>query len=67
VNAEKSRFPDMTGFSPRNLKYRRKFVESWPDRAIVQRCVAQLLWRSNLTLLDKLSVERHTVDEPQQS
>lgn len=32
----------------------RKFVEAWPDRAIVQRTVAQLPWRSNLTLLDKL-------------
>jgi len=51
----KTAFPDMTGFSPRNLKYMRKFAESWPDRTIVQRTVAQLPWRSNLTLLDKLS------------
>jgi len=28
----KSAFPDMTGFSPRNLKYMRKFSDSWPDR-----------------------------------
>jgi predicted nuclease of restriction endonuclease-like (RecB) superfamily len=45
----------MTGFSPRNLKYMRTFAESWPDRAIGQRTVAQLPWRSNLTLLEKLS------------
>ena len=51
----KTAFPDMTGFSPRNLKYMRKFAEAWPDRTIVQRTVAQLPWRSNLTLLDKLS------------
>ena len=51
----KSAFPDMTGFSPRNLKYMRQFSEAWPDRAIVQRTVALLPWRSNLTLLDKLS------------
>ena len=51
----KTAFPDMTGFSPRNLKYMRKFAEAWPDRIIVQRTVAQLPWRSNLTLLDKLS------------
>lgn len=51
----KTAFPDMTGFSPRNLKYMRKFAESWPERAIVQRTVAQIPWRSNLTLLDKLS------------
>lgn len=50
----KSAFPDMSGFSPRNLKYMRKFAEAWPDREIVQRTVAQIPWRSNLTLLDKL-------------
>ena len=51
----KKTFPDMTGLSPRNLKYMRTFAEAWPDRLIVQRTVAQLPWRSNLTLLDKLS------------
>jgi len=50
----KAAFPDMTGFSPRNLKYMRKFAQAWPDREIVQRTVAQIPWRSNLTLLDKL-------------
>ena len=47
-------FPDMKGFSPRNLKYMRKFARAWPDRVIVQRAVAQIPWRSNLALLDKL-------------
>ncbi len=51
----KTAFPDMSGFSPRNLKYMRAFAEAWPDRLIVQRTVAQLPWRSNLTLLDKLN------------
>ncbi len=50
----KESFPDMGGFSARNLKYMRKFAESWPDRLIVQRTVAQIPWRSNLTLLEKL-------------
>jgi hypothetical protein len=50
----KGAFPDMGGFSPRNLKYMRKFAESSPDRSIVQRTVAQIPWRSNLALLDKL-------------
>ncbi len=48
-------FPDMTGFSTRNLKYMRKFAEAWQDFEIVQRSVAQIPWRSNITLLDKLS------------
>jgi predicted nuclease of restriction endonuclease-like (RecB) superfamily len=47
-------FPDMKGFSPRNLKYMRKFTECWPDRPIVQHPVAQLPWRSIIVLLDKL-------------
>lgn len=47
-------FPDMRGFSPRNLKYIRAFAAAWDDRQIVQRTVAQIPWRSNLALLDKL-------------
>ena len=34
-------FPDMKGFSPRNLKYMRAFASAWLDREIVQRVVAQ--------------------------
>jgi len=44
----------MKGFSSRNLKYMRKFAESWRDRQLVQRTVALIPWRSNLALLDKL-------------
>ncbi|KLK89389.1 hypothetical protein SZ63_00670 [Methanoculleus sediminis] len=47
-------FPDMTGFSPRNLKYMRTFSRSWPDREFVQRTIAQIPWRSNIALLAKL-------------
>ncbi len=52
----KKEFPDMSGFSPRNLKYMRKFAEAWTDLEIVQRTVALIPWRSNITLLDKLNV-----------
>ncbi|MCF7837363.1 MAG: DUF1016 N-terminal domain-containing protein [Candidatus Marinimicrobia bacterium] len=48
-------FPEMQGLSARNLKYMRKFADAWPDRAIVQRTVAQLPWRSNLALIEKLA------------
>ena len=47
-------FPSLTDFSPRNLKYMRKFADSWSDFEIVQRTVALIPWRSNITLLDKL-------------
>ena len=36
-------FPDMQGFSPRNLKYMRAFAEAYPDRGFVQRLVAQIV------------------------
>jgi predicted nuclease of restriction endonuclease-like (RecB) superfamily len=47
-------FPDMKGFSPRNLKYMRAFAEAWPDRAIVQQVAAQLPWFHSCVLLDRL-------------
>lgn len=47
-------FPDMKGFSPRNLKYMRTFAEAWPDAEFVQQAVAQLPWYHQLALLDKL-------------
>jgi predicted nuclease of restriction endonuclease-like (RecB) superfamily len=47
-------FPDMQGLSPRNLKYMRAFASAWPEEAIVQRVVAQLPWKQNIALLDKL-------------
>ena len=47
-------FPDMKGFSPRNLKYMRAFAEAWPDSEFVQEVLAQLPWYHQLALLDKL-------------
>lgn len=47
-------FPEMKGFSPRNLKYMRAFAEAWPDVEIVQQAAAQLPWGHNLVLLDRL-------------
>jgi predicted nuclease of restriction endonuclease-like (RecB) superfamily len=32
----KRAFPEMHGFSPRNLKYMRAFAEAWPEEEIVQ-------------------------------
>ncbi|MDG0022813.1 PDDEXK nuclease domain-containing protein [Trinickia sp. Y13] len=50
----KAAFPDMQGFSPRNLKYMRALAQAWPTPAIVQQAVAQLPWSHIVTLLDKL-------------
>ena len=47
-------FPEMKGFSPRNLKYMRAFSAAWPDRQIVQASLAQLTWYHHIALLEKL-------------
>lgn len=54
-------FPEMKGFSPRNLKYMRSFAEAWPKLEFVQEVLAQLPWYHQLALLDKLK----TTDERQ--
>jgi len=50
--------PEMQGLSPRNLKYMRAFATAWPERTIVQRVVAQLPWRQNIALLERLADEK---------
>ena len=49
-------FPDMQGFSPRNLKYMWSFAEAWPDGEFVQAVLAQLPWYHQIALLDKLNL-----------
>ena len=51
-------FPDMKGFSPRNLKYMRAFAAAWPEKTIVQAALAQITWYHNITLLDKVKDSR---------
>ena len=57
----------MKGFSPRNLKYMRAFAEAYPDQAIVQRCAAQIPWRHNQVLIDKLNAQSERIWYAQQS
>src|SRR5580658_2786504 len=51
----KRAFPDIKGFSSRNLKYMRAFGEAWPEEAIVQAVLAQITWYHNLAILEKLT------------
>ena len=46
-------FPQMKGFSSRNLKYMRGFAVAYPDEAFVQEVLAQITWYHNITLLSK--------------
>ncbi len=47
-------FPEMKGFSPRNLKYMRAFAEANSDEQFVQQVAAQIPWFHNCKLLDKV-------------
>ena len=47
-------FPEMSGFSPRNLKYMRTLAEAYPDETFVQEVLAQITWHHNITLLSKV-------------
>jgi predicted nuclease of restriction endonuclease-like (RecB) superfamily len=48
-------FPEMKGFSSRNLKYMKVFAQQCPDLQIGQQSVAQLPWFHIVTLITKLS------------
>lgn len=47
-------FPQMKGFSPRNLKYMRAFAQAYPEEAFVQQAAAQIPWFHNCLILDRL-------------
>lgn len=51
-------FPEMDGFSTRNLKYMKQFAETWPDLKFGQQPVAQLQWRSILTLMSRVKDDK---------
>jgi predicted nuclease of restriction endonuclease-like (RecB) superfamily len=57
----KSEFPEMKGFSTRNLKYMKRFAEEYPDREFVQQVAAQLPWFHIAALLDKVSEKKDQI------
>ncbi len=48
-------FPEIKGFSPRNLKYMQKFAAEIPGLEIVQQVVAQIPWGHITHLLDRIA------------
>lgn len=47
-------FPDMRGFSPRNIKYMRAFADAYTEEQFVQQVAAQIPWFHHCVLLDKV-------------
>jgi predicted nuclease of restriction endonuclease-like (RecB) superfamily len=47
-------FPEMRGFSPRNLGYMKSFALAYPDESILQTVSAKITWSHNTLILDKV-------------
>jgi predicted nuclease of restriction endonuclease-like (RecB) superfamily len=45
-------FPDMKGFSARNLGYMKAFAIAWPDEQILHQLGAKIPWRHNTILIE---------------
>jgi len=54
ANDLKLSFPDVKGLSLTNLRYMKKFANTYGELEILQQAVGKLSWRANLKLLDKL-------------
>ncbi len=50
----KMEFPNIQGFSVRNLKYMKKIAVEYPDFKFVQEVLAQITWYHNVILMDKV-------------
>lgn len=50
----KSEFPNLKGFSERNLSYMLKFANEYQDVTILQQLVAKLPWGHNILLIEKI-------------
>ncbi len=50
----KMEFPNIQGFSIRNLKYMKKIALEYPDFEFVQEVLAQITWYHNVILMDKI-------------
>ncbi len=57
----KREFPEIKGFSTRNIRYMKSFAEAYLDEAILQRSVAKLPWRHNIALLEKLKLSEERI------
>lgn len=50
----KAEFPELQGFTRRNLQYMQQFASTWTEVQIVQQLVSQIPWGHNIALMQKL-------------
>lgn len=63
-------FPNIKGFSVRNLRDMKKFYEEYKDDLIWQPIVAKLPWRHNMILISKVkdkNIRKWYFDQPSQA
>ena len=60
-------FPEISGFSVRNLKYMRSLAEAYPDEDLVQQAVAQIPWGHNVRILDRVKDDQERLWYAQQT
>lgn len=51
-------FPELRGFSARNIKYMRSFAEAWPEKEFVHQAGAQIPWKHNCVLIEKVKNQK---------
>ncbi len=54
-------FPNVKGFSKRNLDYMKKFASLYPDRQILQQAVAKIGWSHNTVLIHKCKTQKERI------
>lgn len=54
----KSEFPNLKGYSERNLSYMLKFAKEYQDVTILQQSVAKLPWGHNILLIEKIKDQK---------
>lgn len=50
-----STFPNIKGFSPRNIRFMVQFAKEYPDLAIGKQLVSQIPWGHNILIMQRLS------------
>ncbi|MCL4154325.1 UNVERIFIED_CONTAM: hypothetical protein GTU68_052501 [Idotea baltica] len=60
-------FPESKGYSTRNLKYMRAFAEAWPDKEFVHQVGAQIPWKHNVLIFEKLKDNKQRLWYSQQT
>lgn len=60
-NDLKAAFPEVQGFSEKNMRYMCKFAEEYRNKKFIEEVAAQISWSHNLILMDKITDLNKTI------